>query len=78
MIFMFFYNQIFVILLFPSVKIHLFAIAVTLSSGSGLRGFLETYFATSSARSAFRGAPGFSGGVAICLATMLTQLITGS
>ncbi|XP_016995389.2 uncharacterized protein beat-IIb [Drosophila takahashii] len=48
---------------------------VTLSSGTGLRSFLETYFATSSAHSEWRGA---AGGVAVCLVTMLAQLITGS
>jgi len=54
---------------------HLLAIAVTLSSGTGLRGFLETYFATSSGPSNWRGSAGV---VAIFLPTVLAQLITGS
>ncbi|KAH8271319.1 hypothetical protein KR018_006595 [Drosophila ironensis] len=47
---------------------------VTLSSGTGLSGFLD-YFAKSAAQSHWRGA---AEGVAICLVTMLSLLINGS
>ncbi|XP_020812958.1 uncharacterized protein LOC110187823 [Drosophila serrata] len=49
---------------------------VTLSSGTGLRGFLETYFAKSSACSLWRGAAGSV--AAGLMATILTRLINGS